>query len=396
MNISEFFAGFFRGHWGQVRVLFLLLGAFFIFETYLHNSKYDVAAPSQSLDWPFSRSCRPQFEAEAPAHVHQPRENATILILARNSELNETASSIRSLEEQFNKDYHYPYVFLNDVEWDPAFEAAMREETTSELTFETIPKEMWSWPPDIDQDAAKASWAKMERQGLPHVSQVSYHHMCRFYSGFFYDHPALTKYKYFWRVEPDVSFSCQIPYDPFLAMRKTDKVYGYTIALWEVGSTCPSLFRTTADFKKEKAIPTTSLWTSLMEASWAPLPLRWFLMPFFKSRDDTGDGWNHCHFWSNFEIADLDFFRSQEYRSYFERLDQAGGFYTERWGDAPIHTLGLALFADPKQIHYFEDIGYRHGKFQHCPPEEVGCNCTCEQGNEVDRTCLDRFRSGVT
>jgi alpha 1,2-mannosyltransferase len=97
-----------------------------------------------------------------------------------------------------------------------------------------------------------------------------------------------------------------------------------------------------------------------------------------------------CHLtvWSNFEIADLDFWRSETYIKYFDFLDQKGGFYYEvcfqvdgfvmsgpdnasqRWGDAPVHSIAAALFARKDQIHFFNDIGYRHEPFQHCPQGE--------------------------
>lgn len=32
------------------------------------------------------------------------------------------------------------------------------------------------------------------------------------------------------------------------------------------------------------------------------------------------------------QIASLDFWRSDAYRAYFDFLDQAGGFFYERWG----------------------------------------------------------------
>lgn len=35
---------------------------------------------------------------------------------------------------------------------------------------------------------------------------------------------------------------------------------------------------------------------------------------------------------SNFEIADMDFFRSEPYSRYFDHLDRSGGFSYERWG----------------------------------------------------------------
>lgn len=85
-----------------------------------------------------------------------------------------------------------------------------------------------------------------------------------------------------------------------------------------------------------------------------------------------GETYNMCHFWSNFEIARLDFFRSKEYQDYFETLDRSGGFWKERWGDAPVHSLAAGLFLSPEQVHYFRDIGYRHTTIQHCPANAPG------------------------
>lgn len=64
-----------------------------------------------------------------------------------------------------------------------------------------------------------------------------------------------------------------------------------------------------------------------------------------------------CHFWSNFEIGALSLWRSEPYQAYFDFLDKAGGFYYERWGDAPVHSIGAALFAKKEQIMWFSDIG---------------------------------------
>ena len=36
---------------------------------------------------------------------------------------------------------------------------------------------------------------------------VSYRHMCRWNSGFFYKHPRLRDFDWYWRVEPDVRIS---------------------------------------------------------------------------------------------------------------------------------------------------------------------------------------------
>ena len=43
------------------------------------------------------------------------------------------------------------------------------------------------------------------------------------------------------------------------------------------------------------------------------------------------------HFWTNFELGDLDFFRSDDYQSFFQHLDKSGGFYYERVGQTEKH-----------------------------------------------------------
>lgn len=85
--------------------------------------------------------------------------------------------------------------------------------------------------------------------------------------------------------------------------------------------------------------------------------------------------------WSNFEIADMSFWRGEAYTKFFEYLDQQGGFYYERWGDAPFHSIAAALFASSDQIHFFDQIGYEHDPYTHCPRDEATWteeSCTCD------------------
>jgi alpha 1,2-mannosyltransferase len=43
------------------------------------------------------------------------------MMLARNSDLDGALSSIRELERQFNRNFGYPWVFLNEVEFTSEF-----------------------------------------------------------------------------------------------------------------------------------------------------------------------------------------------------------------------------------------------------------------------------------
>ena len=46
-----------------------------------------------------------------------------------------------------------------------------------------------------------------------------------------------------------------------------------------------------------------------------------------------------------------------------------------------MHTIGAALFGGKDGIHFFQEIGYEHYPFTHCPLGEVWerGRCSCEQ-----------------
>ncbi|KAG9672686.1 glycosyltransferase family 15 protein, partial [Aureobasidium melanogenum] len=237
---------------------------------------------------------------------------------------------------------------------------------SGQTIFDTISPEMWGYPDHVDQDAARAQIKEQGDRGIVHAGQESYHHMCRFYSMKFYDHPAIQPYKWYWRIEPGISFVCPINFDPFVYMSRANKRYAYVIALQEVGSTVRSLYRVVSDYKDRMNITSSRYWNALVDPSWAPLPIRW-LLRLAPYRDVNGDEWNLCHFWNNFEIADLDFFREESYRHMMNHLDNLGGFYYERWGDASVRSFAATLLLKPEEIHYFgDDICYCHGDF--CSP----------------------------
>ncbi|KAI0631369.1 alpha-1,2-mannosyltransferase [Trametes polyzona] len=286
------------------------------------------------------------------------RANAVLLMLVRNSELESALGSIKELEQRFNKRFGYPWVLLNEVPFTQEFMETISKVISGPVTFGRIPHEHWYQPDWIDEEKATADREKMAADGVIYGGSLSYRNMCRFNSGFFYKHPLLQPYKWYWRVEPNVHFHCDVDYDPFLFMEKNDKVYGFTIQLTEWPLTVVTLW--------DAEHPRYLAHNNAME---------------FIS-DDKGESYNMCHFWSNFEIANMDFWRGEAYSKFFDHLDSKGGFYYERWGDAPVHSIGAALFARKDQLHFFKDFGYEHEPFQHCPLDiDVweARNCDCDR-----------------
>lgn len=304
---------------------------------------------------------------------------ATFVTLARNSDLYELLPAIKSVEDRFNHKFQYDWVFLNDVEFTEEFINVTSALISGKTKYGVIPKEHWSFPDWIDQDRAAKVREEMRQKKIIYGDSVSYRHMCRFESGFFYRHPLMQEYDWYWRVEPGVKLTCDLDYDLFKFMEDNGKKYGFSISIHEYEATVPTLWDTTLQFMKKH--PEYIAKNNMLD---------------FIS-DDNGLSYNMCHFWSNFEIASLDFWRSPAYSAYFDYLDQAGGFFYERWGDAPVHSIAAALFLDRSEIHFFDDVGYFHAPFYSCNiDDKVRLAGKCDCNPELDFTwngfsCTTKF-----
>ncbi|KAF9205960.1 hypothetical protein BGZ59_000200 [Podila verticillata] len=212
-----------------------------------------------------------------------PRENAVIVVLCREWELDNITETIKTLERQFNHRYHNPFAFLNDQKFSQYF-----------------------------------------------MSQAQL--------GILYRQKIMQKYEYYWWVESDVNYYCDM-YDPFKTLCETGSVYGWVISIPEFMQAIPTLYSTILRFMEEhpQFIHPKSIFNKFM----------------LTDQQGDADMCNGCHFLFNFEIGSLNFWRSEAYMTFFDYLDKASGFYYERWGDAPVHSIALALVTEESQLHFF-------------------------------------------
>lgn len=155
--------------------------------------------------------------------------------------------------------------------------------------------------------------------------------------------------------------------DPFIHMERNNKTYGFTIAVKELKETVPNIFRYAAAYKRKNKLASKGLWEMFVEKPEPkeepeelpkddpkykkPLPEEILntdpgsgAIPEVDPEAMEGETYNMCHFWSNFEIARLDWFRSKEYNDFFEMMDRSGGFWTERVSSSC--TANAELFTD--------------------------------------------------
>ncbi|SCU99715.1 LAME_0G05028g1_1 [Lachancea meyersii CBS 8951] len=321
------------------------------------------------------------------------RENATLLMLVRNWELDGALKSMRSLEDRFNRKYHYDWTFLNDVPFDDAFIEATSAMASGKTSYGLIPSSDWDRPSSIDDEKFESSLQLMQEKGVIYGGSKSYRNMCRFNSGFFFRQKLLDQYRYYFRVEPDVEYYCDFPFDPFRVMREQRKIYGFVISMYEYEDTIPTLWDAVEEFMADNPDIVdleTNSYDFIIDDSMIGTE-----MPIIQSNSM----YNLCHFWSNFEIGDLSFFRSERYLRYFEHLDRKGGFYLERWGDAPVHSIAVALLLRQDEVIHFDELGYYHIPFGTCPTAHnimLQQRCACDPGadSNIDikaHSCLNRW-----
>ncbi|KAL9007960.1 MAG: hypothetical protein Q9173_006868 [Seirophora scorigena] len=333
----------------------------------------DVSTPKQTTEAPSGLTSHLGEESSSA------RANATFVTLARNSDLWEIVKSIRQVEDRFNRNYHYDWVFLNDKPFDETFKNVTTALISGKTHYGEIAHEHWSFPDFIDQDKARRVREDMAQRKIIYGDSKSYRHMCRFESGFFFQHPLMKQFEWYWRVEPSIELYCDVGYDTFKWMRDHGKKYSFVLSLYEYVETIPTLWDSVKTFMKEHP-------EHIAQGN---------SMAFLS--DDNGESYNHCHFWSNFEIGNLDWLRSQAYTDFFNRLDQDGGFFYERWGDAPVHSIAAGLLLKKEEIHFFNDIAYYHVPFTHCPTGDqfkLDHKCSCNPKDNFDwkgYSCTSRF-----
>jgi alpha 1,2-mannosyltransferase len=211
-------------------------------------STYKNPTPSPHPPTDASLYKDPSQQTSPSAGAPAGRVNATFVSLSRNSDVWEIAKSIRQVEDRFNRNYHYDWVFLNDKPFDSTFKKITTALVSGTTHYGIIPKEHWSYPDWIDLEKASKTREDMGQRKIIYGDSESYRHMCRFESGFFFRHPLMMNYEFYWRVEPSIELYCDVSFDPFRFMKDHDKKYGFVLSLYEYYETIPGLWDSVKKF----------------------------------------------------------------------------------------------------------------------------------------------------
>lgn len=263
-------------------------------------------------------------------------KNAVIIYLSREKDINILYHSLLLLHKNFNSKYKYPIVVLHDD---------ISKTTISQLLL-NLNKQLGYIPNikfEILNFALPSHISTDPSLYNPPLTQfgMGYRHMCRLHSGELYKHESLLQYDWYWRLDSDSFILSEISYDPFDVMVQKGYEYSYL-----------------SEYEKDESFVVTGLWDTtkqfISKNNIKPISLT----------DKLKNGeWNLDMFYTNFEIAKFSFFRGEEYMSYYNELDKTGNLFYKRWGDAPIHWLGVHMFLPESKIWCIKDICYQHGSW---------------------------------
>ncbi|KAJ7579801.1 nucleotide-diphospho-sugar transferase [Mycena floridula] len=298
---------------------------------------------------------------------------AVIFMLLPPSRVQQAIKALQNVEGRFNRRLKYPYVlFMVEGEHEEVSDVDMKRIewiTEGRATFAAIPHSQWDVPGTLDPDLVEAS-----------VNEIGfsrgYRAMCRFYSGFFWKHPALASYDWFWRLDSDIEFHCDVPYDPVQRVVDANAKYGFIQVSYDTEVVQPTLAANVSTYLASIVSGNGSENSFPKDVNHAFV---WNNVPM-ALRGDAGNGqWTHRCMYNNFEISHRSIWESELYTQFFDFLDRAGGFFYERWSDAPIHSFGIAMLLRKDEVVQFKDTGYQHQGWEyHCPADSALCTCVPE------------------
>ena len=288
--------------------------------------------------------------APAPSPPPDPRKPVAVIVLCRESEVPDMVKTMASFDEAYNGAKLHDYIVFSETAWAPAALATLAAATRARVRFALLDEYAWGMPAHIDRRNFSNVLATQTYYG----NTESYRKMCRFFAGPVFTLPILAEYKYAWRLDSHVRYLCDIVDDPIARMEASGALYGYALRMKEKMDTIPSLWATAEEY-------------AVGAGRKARVREQW---------DVTIPGHSlqvGCHYWNNMEITRLDWFSGPTYQAFFKHLDASGGFFYERWGDAPIRSIAMLLLADRTDVVWFEEMGYQHPWWVKCPPVSGVC-----------------------
>ncbi|CAF1681354.1 unnamed protein product, partial [Adineta ricciae] len=155
---------------------------------------------------------------------------------------------------------------------------------------------------------------------------AAYYHMCRFFSSMILYHPLVKQFQYYWRLDAHSFIFAPTPIkDPFEIMQNQRIQYAFIMANEDAERYTTKLWSVFQQFLRQRCLRSSPA--------------------VYKTQVGWFSDYSLAMIFTNFAIANVSIFRDHQLiRAWLQTVDNHGGIYRYRWGDAPIHTLALTQF----------------------------------------------------
>ena len=267
----------------------------------------------------------------------QKKQSAIVYLITDKRYLTQLGKSFNTVRKNWLDLFSHPLIFfLTDNISEEMVRAELQEDLEDlDVNFAHTEREFPAFLSLLNDKQCKCCCNNVTERKLSNGTIGGRYHldyclMSRFRTFSFYDHPAMSKFRYFAQLDTDIFIEKPMPYDPLVNMSTQQGVFGFAelVVLRDSTRDCNlGLYESIAGwFEKNHIVP-------------AYVPER---------------GTSYA---GNFNLGDLDFFRSVEYKSFSNWINNdAWGVWTHRWVDQAFLPNIIGAYHEVERHLHFRDL----------------------------------------
>lgn len=220
----------------------------------------------------------------------------------------------------------------NFLPWNPADVLVFHETNITDSDIHSLSQEINIRCALVDFSSRPQGEGILESPRNMGLGGWGYRHMCHFFANDVFLRNELEGYDYQMRMDDDSYILSPIKYNVFELMQSKGVKYCYRSIEWDLPEVCDGLRLVAGEYFKKVGARLPSRQIFLFEPT----------------------------YYTNFEINDLRFFRSNAWQGFAEAIAKSNGIWNCRWGDAPIRYLGVNGLLSPHEVLQLKDLHYYH------------------------------------
>ena len=293
------------------------------------------------------------------------KPSCAIFILTQNNETRRIylKTALYFLFKYFNKSYKHPVIIFHEGDFDERTQTdiinGVRDDCRSCVSFRALDPDDFKVPHHIDKEKLERCVATAP---TPYWRNIGYRNMCRWWVVHMPRYAA--GYDYVMRLDDDAFIEEALP-DLFNWMQDKGLVYASNMihtdcAMCNYGMKAffSNMVRDSVELDADKAKKLATI-ESMFEDQMLPsrsVKISPFRTLLSITQDPIPEIGEHIKvemptkFNNNFFITKSSFWQREDVQAAIKAIDENGSIYYFRWGDAPLHTILIKLFAQPSEI----------------------------------------------